>query len=182
MPYWEVSTFIIYLKRCKNAEHWDDLQRLWKVAEYHVWPSLLNVLSRRTPSSPGAALAKGSGIWAWGREAKLCLGTLHSPSFQVINFYFSRLQFVIHFLLSLVCWKHSRDAKEGAWDWETGGLLPASPEKLVEPIWSWGGNVIPWGISSLICSNGGWIHESVNWWRFWRWQNAFEEGTKHQSF
>lgn len=102
MPYWEVSTFIIYLKRCKNAEHWDDLQRLWKVAEYHVWPSLLNVLSRRTPSSPGAALAKGSGIWAWGREAKLCLGTLHSPSFQVINFYFSRLQFVIHFLQSLM--------------------------------------------------------------------------------
>lgn len=94
--------FIIYLKRCKNAERWDDLQSLRKVAEHHVWPSLLDVLSRRTPSSPGAALAKGSGIWAWGGEAKLCLGTLHSPFLQMINFYFSRLHFAMCSLLSLI--------------------------------------------------------------------------------
>ena len=50
-----------------------------------LWPSLLDVLSRRTPSSPGAALAKGSGIWAWGGEAKLRLGTLHGPSLQMID-------------------------------------------------------------------------------------------------
>lgn len=87
MPYWEISTSIIYLKRWKNAEHWDDLQHLWKIAESQVWPHLLNDLSRRTLSSPGAALAKGSGIWAWGRKAKLCLGTLHSPFLQMIDWF-----------------------------------------------------------------------------------------------
>lgn len=154
--------FIIYLKRCKNAEHWDDLQSLRKVAEYYVWPSLLDALSRRTPSSPGAALAKGSGIWAWGGEAKLCLGTLHSPFLQMINFYFSRLHFAMYSLLSLILMLKVGlgcrgkilglgDRKPGSsLNWELGWAIR----------W-WGGILIPRGISSDICNMESWTR-SVN--------------------
>lgn len=73
----------------------------------------------------------------------------------LINFYFSRLQFAIHSLLSLILRLKAGSRCRGK-IWGLGNRRPGSSInwEFGSAIWGWGGNLSPQWIISLICNMG----------------------------